>query len=460
MFQRNYIQFVLAAAWLLVAARVGAQVLPEDFLKKEKGTHSRSGQFIVHPSPFASTQPKRNIQPAPLGEGAYIWSLGNPVSGRTNKQFHLEPALVAVSCERIKEALLNELDERDLGWRRIHVELNSRLRQEQTTILPTKYVQGWVYSIELPVDVDRDFYTASILNVLLLDLANRNADTETVDLPKWLVTGLVAHLQSTSLASFTLEPNLPIEQQFGKGKRYDPLVAPRARFKETPPLSFDELSWPDNIAKDRIPLFKDSAHLFVAELLHAKDGKKHVREFLATLPQYKNWQFALLAAFQTQFSQLVDVEKWWALGQVGFTGRDPMQLWSKEESWKKLKAALDVSVDVRLKSDRMPVSAEISLQEVIQNWDASRQELYVQKALSQLRFIRFRVAPEFLTIVDEYRHVLESYLQQRKSLGAVARKDSSANTTLLKKTTCRHLDELDDQRSKLRPLLASTDIKK
>jgi len=37
--------------------------------------------------------------------------------------------------------------------------------------------------------------------------------------------------------------------------------------------------------------------------------------------QYYNWQFAFLQAFSATFQQPLDVEKWWSLQLLHFTGR-------------------------------------------------------------------------------------------------------------------------------------------
>jgi hypothetical protein len=205
-------------------------------------------------------------------------------------------------------------------------------------------------------------------------------------------------------------------------------------------------------------LFQDSAQLFVFELLRLKNGRESMRRFLYELPQHKNWQFAFLAAFESNFPKLMDVEKWWALKFSGFSGRDHFQLWSTEESWEKLKFALDVPVQIHLKSDRMPVQAQITLQEAIETWDPVRQEMSLHRALQQLQTARLRVQPELVTLVDEYRRVLENYLEQRTRIGRSGQRngDAPVNGNVLKKSTCQQLDALDDRRWKMRGMVLSS----
>ncbi len=162
---------------------------------------------------------------------------------------------------------------------------------------------------------------------------------------------------------------------------------------------------------------------------------------IGTLPRYKNWQFAFLDAFQTQFNNMVDVEKWWALTLVNFTGRDPSQVWSYEESRKKIDVALKVPAQVYNSQNAMPQRASLGLQQVITGWDYPRQQMALQKAVIQLRNLRYRVAPELLETVDNYRSLLDSYLRDRRP-GDAPKKDAPS-TDRLARSICKKLDELD-----------------
>ncbi|NJL18954.1 MAG: hypothetical protein HC901_01190 [Bdellovibrionaceae bacterium] len=72
------------------------------------------------------------------------------------------------------------------------------------------------------------------------------------------------------------------------------------------------------------------------------------------------------------FPNQLAVEKWWTLQQVYFAGRDPLQLWTPEESWRRLDQALRTSVAIRGKLTELPVRADVSLQAIIREWELVR----------------------------------------------------------------------------------------
>ena len=98
-------------------------------------------------------------------------------------------------------------------------------------------------------------------------------------------------------------------------------------------MTFEELSWPTaaNSTGAAGEFYGDSAQLFVDELLSLPDGRACLRAMVAELPRY-NWQFAFLHAFGAYFQRPLDVEKWWALQVVQFTGHDLGQTWPEEKA--------------------------------------------------------------------------------------------------------------------------------
>lgn len=412
---------------------------------------SRSEQFVVYgaKNQFPG-QPA--IQSATVGKSQFYWYSPNY---QTNESatLHLVPGLVAVSCERIKEAVLQELGERDNNAKKIHIQINPRLSEKDIRIMAAQYTKGWVYSVEFPQQIAASRLTTSITEILLTELANRQSTGEQFEVPLWFLLGFTAHLQDTRFESFALEPNLHLTRNEVKVDPVadHPQAGLRRRFSAELPLSFDELSWPDKLAPNKAALFQDSAHLFVFELLRMKEGRESARRFLAELPKYKNWQFAFLAAFKSNFTQLVDVEKWWALQLSSMAGRDSSKLWSAAESWEKLNDALDVPAQIHLKTDRLPVEARITLQEMLQQWDLPRQELSLRKTISRLRSLRSHVQPQLVALVDDYRKTLEAYVElrmPRERRMKFNQAEVSPGGAL--RAVCRQLDALDERRVKLR----------
>src|SRR5262249_34667183 len=131
---------------------------------------------------------------------------------------------------------------------------------------------------------------------------------------------------------------------------------------------FEQLSWPTEEQLSDA-LYQGSAQLFVSELLRLPDGKACLQEMLAQLPAYYNWQFAFLRGLHDYFQKALDVEKWWALAAVHFTGRELAQTWPQEESWSKLDALLHEGIQIRSATNDAPLYSRVSLQTIIRDWE-------------------------------------------------------------------------------------------
>ena len=165
-----------------------------------------------------------------------------------------------------------------------------------------------------------------------------------------------------------------------------------------PPLTFEDLSWPTEqaLAGDAGDLYRGSAQLFVGELLRLPDGRACLRAMLTQLPQHYNWQFAFLGAFHSHFERPLDVEKWWALSVTQAGGRDAAQAWTPEESWQKLDQAIHAAVQVRTRTNELPLHAEVTLQTMIREWDPVRQTQALNNTLRELGLLRLRIAQEYV----------------------------------------------------------------
>jgi hypothetical protein len=189
----------------------------------------------------------------------------------------------------------------------------------------------------------------------------------------------------------------------------------------------------------------------VSELLRLNDGKACLQEMLAQLPAYYNWQFAFLRGFHNYFQKALDVEKWWALAGVHFTGRELAQTWPLEESWKKLDALVHEWIQIRSTTNDAALHSQVSLQTIIRDWDQVKRTQVLSSKLRELEMLRMRVAEGLVPIVDGYRQVLENFLQHTRNGGF--------QLPVFKKIALNHaiseavqrLDELDSQRSELKP---------
>jgi hypothetical protein len=193
--------------------------------------------------------------------------------------------------------------------------------------------------------------------------------------------------------------------------------------------------------------------LFVTELLRLKDGRACLRAMLDELAHCYNWQTAFLRAFHAHFARQVDLEKWWALQLVHFTGGNPSRTWSPEESWRKLDEVLRTPVEVRHARNELPGRAEISLAAVIREWDFTRQKQTLRAKLRGLDFVRPRVSQDLAALADDYRRWLAAYLEKRDhpEMISFAPKIAPPGGKSIVREALKQLSELESRREALRP---------
>jgi hypothetical protein len=426
-FDGGWVRAVLAAGILWSAAQAASA-------QEQRLAQSQSGQFFIRGLPVAA--------PA-----SFSLTFSNLSFVR------LDPAVLAVSCERIKHAVLDTMGLRDQWRDRIFISLHP-VQEERHPILVrcTGFRDGWVYNVDMPERVDSPRLIKVVVEVLLLEIANRRARHASVELPPWLAEGLAAHLQATSLATLAMEPGRGMTR---KEHHADPLGWPRRILRARPALTFDELNWPVEeaaSAPDR-EVYRSCAHLFMHELLRLKNGRECLQEMLCVLPEYLNWQTAFLGSFRMYFPRLVDADKWWTLHVVNFTGRDLFSTWSRDETWRQFDAILHPRAQVRMQTNDLPVNIRVSLQTVISDWEYPRQSAVLVQILNRLQALRLRAAPDFMGLLDGYAQAVGTYLATRNQPRGPERLRNPLppNPRLAAQETRRRLDELDAERDRQRP---------
>jgi hypothetical protein len=425
---------ILLSALLGVA---GAQPAGSDLIS----ARSHSGQFVVYAN-------RSSAPPAPA------------VGLATNQDFvRLEPTLATVSCERIKLALMRELGA-TAPWRgAVYLVLHPARSPDDTITITSERFKGvWQYRIDFPDVVERSRYMRVIVQVLLLEEANRTAQERLAEIPLWLVEGLAQLLPASSEVELILSPprananGLNFSATTVNARKETLRQQARKRLRGRPPLTFENLSWPseDPLSGEVDDLYRGSAQLFVGELLRLPNGRGCLQAMLAQLPQHYNWQFAFLSAFSAFFERPLDVEKWWALSVAQVTGRDIAPPWTLEESWQKLTQTIHAAVQVRFGTNELPLHADITLQTVIREWDAVRQAQALNHTLRELALLRLRLAQEFVGLVQDYYQAIETYLQQRDHTGSFLSAKNAGRRRAVE-AAIQQLDALDARREALRP---------
>ena len=379
----------------------------------------------------------------------------------------LEPPYVAVSCERVRRAFLDELG-LDGQWRgRIFLALHpAQSAEDEITFISERFKDGWSYRLDVPNPVERTRLVRAVVQALLQEQANRHSAGRAAEVPLWLSEGLAQQILATRGLEVILPPpqwsvnGLTISPTVVSGRRADPLANARRTLRARLPLTLEELNWPrdDALVGEAGETYRASAQLLVSELLRFQDGRGCLRAMLAGLPEYFNWQTAFLRAFHSHFEKQLDVEKWWALQTAYFTGRDERQTWSPEESWSKLDEILRAPVQVRQAKGDLPRHAEVPLSMVIREWDVLRQTQVLRDRLNSLDFARQRVTVELVPLVDEYRRVLADYLDRREKVGMTmpGRGMNAPGAKFVVRETLKQLAALDARRAAAKPTPVTT----
>ena len=376
---------------------------------------SLSGQFIV------------------IGVAPPLSTNRPPFTATNADLVRLEPALLAVSAERIKQSLWRQLNINVMSpWRgRIFLALHHAVSpDENVAIISTPLAGVWNYRVELPDLLSRTRLVRALTGVVLLELANRdNNGTRSVEIPPWLTEGLAQQLLAEKSALILSAPDkrvpvvgpsapdkivssVPEDRITIVQRGVDPLADARPVLQTHSALTFDQLSWPDDIQLlgDDGGIYRASAQLFVSRLLSLSDGAKNLCAMLQMLPRFYNWQTAFQAAFRMNFPQPLDVEKWWALQAVSFDAREAGPLWTTAVSREKLDSILNVPVEMHSSPTNLPVYEAISLQSVIRNFQFNRQKAILQVKMRDLELAHWRMAPQFVVLTDAYRRAIAGYL--------------------------------------------------
>ena len=435
-FARLMLPCLFVGGTLILPSRIDGQLLPPGM----NSVRSASGQFIV-------------TGPAPSSPPTFL-----PGGAANTNLVRLEPALLSVSAERIKQSLWHELGiAPDTPWQgKIFLALHpAQSPDENVAIVAQPFLGGWSYRVELPDVLPQARFLRVMTGVLLLELANRHATTNrATEIPAWLADGLSRQLSDTGLPEVVLSApgklvnGLPQTRLVATRRGLDPLADARRVLRDHAALTFAQLSWPTDAQLQGADGggYLASAQLFVSGLLDLKNGPAHLRAMLAALPGCYNWQTAFQSAFRENFPRPLDVEKWWALQVVGFLAHGPGPRWTPAVSREKLDEILSVPVEVWTASNALPARTEVSLQAVIRNFEPAQQTAVLQTKLRDLELAQLRMAAPLAVLTDEYRRAVASYLGQNKEIRYPAWSKHPYPQKTSARATLKKLDALDARR--------------
>ncbi len=402
MSQTLYLRCLLMVLCLGGVGRLSAQLPGEGAIS----ARSHSGQFIVQGRQVTSL-------PAAL------------INLSTNRNYiFLEPSILTISSERVKQMVWRELGLTGAWKGRIYLELvPSRSPFDKVEILASRFTDGWQYRLQLPSMIDRYRYMGGLVQVVLTEIANRqNTSDRLAEVPTWLCEGVAQHLMASGALELIIQaPRLSQSDRppfaLASGKRENPLEFAHERLTRTgTSMTFEELCWPSLNAYEgsAAEVYRCNAQLFLCSLVRLQNGRTDLRNFVESLPRFYNWQLAFFSSFKGYFERPLDVEKWWSLQLLQFTGRQLGQTWAREESLLKIREALRVSVKIYETTNALPDRAELSIQDALARLETQEQTSgLVARKIRELELVHLRVTPELAYLPAEYYAALHAFLQNQ-----------------------------------------------
>lgn len=438
--------------WLLVlwCAAVPTRAQLPEILKSRRTLTSLSHQFVIHADLDPNTGVPQQAMPEEtfhlnIGTGPRLTLFSMRESGSTNV-IEIDPKALAVTCERVKKAILGELAMNDQWRGSVHVFVAPSNRPRQPVeILPTRYGDGWHYKVALPARCDWIRLVRGLAEVILLELANRDTRPQLVQPPLWLTEGLCGLLVAEHGRTLVTEPNAYIVVS---GRKAERLNLARQLFREISPATFNELSWPDSqqlADPEAWKRYQAASQLFTQELLNEPDGRKGIQDFLRVLPQNLNWQTSFLRAFHPRFLTLLDVERWWAVAIADFQSRDPSLQWSRERVARQLDTVIHEATEVRTGTNGPITRKELPLSQLVANWEFSDQRDVLARKANQLQLLHVHAPPNLRPLIADYFRILDAYVRDRQPQGGGkdGRGDVAKRKQILARETSKRLAELE-----------------
>jgi len=450
-------------AWILFffCGGLHSQVESRNRRPSSVPTRSRSGQFIVLGESSIKEDLSRNSVLVPGGPQRTV-SL-TPLRPMDSQGIaNLTPALLSVSCERIKGELLRVLKIEDRFNGSIVVRILPEVsRLPPARIFATQYADGWRYTLEFQERVHWTLLVRTTVEALLLEIANRGNPNQLNPIPLWLSEGITTLLIGESSRELVPQMNREFKDL---SRSMDPLVAIAAKTSGRSPLGFDVMAFPsDSLTSNTnlFQLFQGSSALLVHHLRLLGRGGGSLGSLVFSFNQSLNWQTGFLKTYQAEFQSLLEVEKWWAVQASAFYVQNASRDISTETIDRFLRSILQENVEVA-RSTNSPVGRRLlRLSDTIEQWPFAAQLPVLERKMTQLRHLSVlgsryfsrrnsaAVDPELRTRFDQVRRlmdVLDPYLRERSNSGnLVKRGDVDPRIRVLVQVTTERLRLMEQE---------------
>ena len=399
-----------------------------------KTVNSQSGQFMV----YGPVSPKRR-------GGIIDVNLNTILIG---------PDHVAIAADRLRVAIFKRLGMPLFLGGKVKIRLNPTLSPMATVpVVTVRHLSGYSYELTLPCEIEASKLVRVLVQVTLLDLANRKPQLRDTEMPFWLTVGITQILLTQPDLVLVLKKpesngrQMAAEEVVRTVRRHDSLFGVRVRLSNRRAFDFSEIAMPSpaHIRGENWKDFQACSHLLVERLLALPMGGKRLQGMIRLLPDSLNWQTAFLKAYSDIFADMLVVEKWWAVMIVQLTGQNQYQNWTLLEAVEKLEYLLKLPTEVRLSDSDSLLEAEITLQQALRGWDFEVQKITFQQKINQLIVARLKMPRQLLPFVNEYGRILETYLFRRVQIENFKprRGQSRPKVAPVVEETIRLLDEAD-----------------
>lgn len=361
----------------------------------------------------------------------------------------LEPQWLAVAAERTKSTVLARLGATDAWVGKIHIYIRPRseLGDGPIRIVPVSFPNGWQYRLDVPDPVEWRRLVRALVEVVLLEMANREATGPVSVLPLWVNEGVTELVLADRGSGLVLRSHSAVLKNEQKPSL---LAEARKRLEGRQPWTFGEMSFPEaklTAEPGVLPMFQASACIFVHELLADDEGRRGFQHFLKTLPRSLNWQGPFLEGYKPRFLSVLDVEKWWAVSSLYLLGWDPAQVWSRDVALIQFRQVLQETAEVRSGTNGTPNRVTLTLSEVIQGWSPLVQRDVLRRKQEQVSVLLGHVPVDLVPLAVEFRSILDEYVAARFGTGGdtLRRSQPTATPTLAVARAVRRLRNLESK---------------
>ena len=454
------LRFLRCASWLLLLLAAVLDAKADIPVPRPSGvpTRSRSGQFLVlgELGPLESDGSSSIRIPGAQSQRTVTLNPLRPMDQQGLAA--LNPPVVSVACERVKAGVLRilRLEDRYRGSIVVRI-LKADVRKPPAGIIATQYAEGWNYAVEFQERIHWTLLVRTLVEVTLLEVANRSNPGPLSPIPLWLSEGTSTLLIGEGGRELVPQLNRDFKDP---ARSLDPLAVVAAKMAGRPPLGFEVLAQPpETLVGDtnRFLTFQGSSALLVHQLRSLGADSGSLGRLVGSFNQVLNWQTGFLRTYSTQFASFLDVEKWWGVVSMAFHVQDANQRMTPETWTVQMRTVLTELVEISLTTNGLPQRRTLKVSEIMEQWPYPAQEPVLNRKLAQLRMLsrlgdalarrEAEDAPLNLHLrqLDRYLGILAQYREARSGgTSGANRGEPDRRVRLLVSSSARRLRALEE----------------